>query len=426
MPRCRIMTLLILLTLAGCRQANPDVEMLESELRWMEDQVYLLDQQLQVKSAELESARRSNTSLKNLLAAQQSPGDSRRRSGGTGGGLGGVFGGTFGGTDRGASPSTPPGAGETPDEFRPPGASSSTDDTTPRLPPDRSPRSSRPSTDADEESENDDLKPPSVDLGEGAGADPVNTPEAGDSSQYGPGPTFGGPMRLTAAQRPASPSGTRLILNPRVTGGCDLDDCPGDDGLMVLVQTVDSSDKPTKVLGPVTLELRDPRSDSAIPLGHWDIDASVIATKYGKTLFGEGVHLQLPWSGSPPPSGTWQLTATLLTEDGEWLSDQRKITIEVAGDPGSPRSATAQLDRREPWGPQRPPTLYGAAGVPEEPSLLPAPMDEQSGGEVLAAEPASGAHAAEPERLAADLQLAPADSSPTVPLARRQLRGLRR
>ncbi|MFO0914552.1 MAG: hypothetical protein U0795_16455 [Pirellulales bacterium] len=424
MPRCCTIALLLLLTLAGCRQANPDVEMLESELRWLEDQVYLLDQQLQVKSAELESARRSNTSLKNLLATQQSGSDGRRRGSGLGSGLGGAFGGSDWGQ---SSTAAPPGAGETPDDLRPPGARSAPDDTAPRTPPRRSPGSDRPPITEEPEEENDDLKPPSVDLGEGAGADPVNTPEPTDGSAYRPAATANGPMLLAAAQRPASRSGLRLALNPRVTGGCDLDDCPGDDGLMVLLQTFDSNDQPLKVLGPVTLELRDPsRRDEPIPLGHWDIDASVVATKYGKTLFGEGVHLQLPWSGSPPPSGTWLLTATLLTEDGEWLGDQRKITIEVAGDPGSPGSTTAQREQLQPWGPHRPPTLYGAGGVPEEPSLLPAPTDEQSGDEGPAAKTARGDHTAVPETLAADLQLAAPDAGPTVTLARRQLRGLRR
>ena len=79
MFRCWLTLVLVLATL-GCRHASQDIELLESELRWLEDQVYLLDEQLQLRTAELESSRRSNLALKNLLATRDA-GPSRSPAG---------------------------------------------------------------------------------------------------------------------------------------------------------------------------------------------------------------------------------------------------------------------------------------------------------------------------------------------------------
>ena len=47
----------------GCRGPDPSIELLESELRWMEDQLYMLDDQLGQTCAQLEACRRENLSL---------------------------------------------------------------------------------------------------------------------------------------------------------------------------------------------------------------------------------------------------------------------------------------------------------------------------------------------------------------------------
>ena len=47
----------------GCRSTDPSVDLLESELRWLEDRMYLMDEELEQKCAELDSCRRNHASL---------------------------------------------------------------------------------------------------------------------------------------------------------------------------------------------------------------------------------------------------------------------------------------------------------------------------------------------------------------------------
>ena len=51
-------------------QPDPTVELLESELRWMEDNLYQLDAQLEASKRQLDSTRRENAALRLELAEQ--------------------------------------------------------------------------------------------------------------------------------------------------------------------------------------------------------------------------------------------------------------------------------------------------------------------------------------------------------------------
>ncbi len=55
----------------GCRGPDPSIELLESELRCMEDQLYEMDRQLGIYGAQLESCRRYNASLRLQLATTE-------------------------------------------------------------------------------------------------------------------------------------------------------------------------------------------------------------------------------------------------------------------------------------------------------------------------------------------------------------------
>ena len=52
-------------------QPDPSVELLESELRWMEDNLYRIDNQLETCLRQLESTRRNNAALRLELANSQ-------------------------------------------------------------------------------------------------------------------------------------------------------------------------------------------------------------------------------------------------------------------------------------------------------------------------------------------------------------------
>ena len=66
--RHRRLLLIAVITFAGCQTTDPSVELLESELRWMEDQLYSLDRQLDRTCMQLASAKNSNRALQRELA----------------------------------------------------------------------------------------------------------------------------------------------------------------------------------------------------------------------------------------------------------------------------------------------------------------------------------------------------------------------
>jgi len=51
--RCKVWIIVLLLVAgSGCKsQPNPSIELLESELRWMEDQLYAMDYELSQRCA---------------------------------------------------------------------------------------------------------------------------------------------------------------------------------------------------------------------------------------------------------------------------------------------------------------------------------------------------------------------------------------
>ncbi len=57
----------VLLSFAGCGHFNQSTEMLETELRWLEDQLYNAEDQYQAQTAELDKCRRENQALRKEL-----------------------------------------------------------------------------------------------------------------------------------------------------------------------------------------------------------------------------------------------------------------------------------------------------------------------------------------------------------------------
>ena len=56
----------------GCQALDPSVELLESELRWMEDQLYMMDRQLDKCCQQLKQSQAQNQALQKQLDEKQS------------------------------------------------------------------------------------------------------------------------------------------------------------------------------------------------------------------------------------------------------------------------------------------------------------------------------------------------------------------
>lgn len=76
--KCLFVTALLAALVTGCRYRDPSIDLLESELRWMEDQVYLLEDELTTRCAELAACRQCDIPA-DAPAASQPPGNRYQR-----------------------------------------------------------------------------------------------------------------------------------------------------------------------------------------------------------------------------------------------------------------------------------------------------------------------------------------------------------
>lgn len=286
--RYSLFILALCVAAAGCRGTDSSIELLESELRWMEDQLYLLDQELASTHAKLHSSQRYNQSLKNELSSV------RKGSSGSGSGQ--------------------------------------QDDAAQQAP----------------QFENDmvedsDLSIPDIDLGPGAD-DGMN----GNGSANGNGSTGNGngapliddsaiPPELDSTGLPDSTqhrshSGQvdRIVLNSRLTGGYDFDGHPGDEGLLLVIEPQDKTGKYMAIPGDLTIAVHDAsKVGDEGRIAQWDYSVEESTELLRQTLLGKGFHLQLPWPNQTPDQSELTVYTTYRSEEGRRLKTSRTIKIDV-------------------------------------------------------------------------------------------------
>ena len=256
---------------AGCRSINPSIELLESELRQFEDQLYVLDHELSVRDAQLQSCRKHNEVLRRELLQTQK---------------------------------TPPTGGR---------AASGTPDIVPQEPARRSCRHPSPAAPRPAPSPSDELPadpPPPADVPSDSATKSLES--------------------MTNAPLPLNLKVARIRLNPRLTGGYDQDKQLGDDGVLVVVEPQDTHGQYLPAPGQLSVVLTDPtRPGLAGRIARWDFDETESVALLRKSLFGKGFHLRLPWPNRTPRVPRLQLHVRYTTADGRQLLDRRFIDIDL-------------------------------------------------------------------------------------------------
>jgi hypothetical protein len=279
-----LLLLALCLGTVGCRGTDASIELLESELRWMEDQLFLMDQELSNANAKLHSSQRYNQSLKNELeSVRQQP------SGG-------------GGPSRPADA-----AGQAPQ---------SEDDTINDM----------------------DLTIPDIDLG--PGEDPTNGQNG--AGQNGTGEDDAPKIDNSADPQPfnldeldeTTRSGNgivdRIVLNSRLTGGYDFDGRPGDEGLLLVIEPQDKSGNYVALPGELTISVYDPtKVGEDARIAQWEYTAEESTELLRQTLLGKGFHLQLPWPNELPDQSQLSVRTSYRSEEGRRLKTNRTIQIDT-------------------------------------------------------------------------------------------------
>ncbi|HID76345.1 MAG TPA: hypothetical protein EYP56_10160 [Planctomycetaceae bacterium] len=268
-------TCTLLVLLAGCR-TDPVVALLEQENTMLEDQIFQQQDQIRRYRQALGSCRRENAALRKRLA-----GPTRRAS-------------------EAPAPMTLPvpevelpaeplPKGELPERLRTP-------DTT--APPSTTERSaSRPST------RRPDLQPA-----------PTARPETDT--------------------RPNGHVVASIAFHPPLTGGLNLDDRPGDEGVSLLIRPLDAQGGLLSVPGALSVELQDPsqRGPQAV-VAQWDFTAEEIAQQINVSPLAKGIYLEMPWPAAPPTSESLRLKARYRRDDGKELEAEIDIQVELPDPP---------------------------------------------------------------------------------------------
>lgn len=286
--RSAVLTTALVVGLTGCK-SDLNQQLLERELRYQEDQIYNLQDELQAACAKLERAAGENASLKKQLgvgddAVAPRPGLGRPRPAGL------------------PAPVNVPPAIEIPDggPARPPAGRGG-----PPVGP---------------------LAPPAL---EGVpplpadGTSAVPTPSEPALSLPGTSAAVPPPIQRLAYESPdeAAPV-ARLVVNAEQTTCLDADGDGRSEGLSIVFEPRDAEERLTAATGNVSITVfdaaagADPATGEGTPIANWDIPAADIPRHFRRTSRMRGLHFSLPWPGSPPAGDHARVVVRLAPADG--------------------------------------------------------------------------------------------------------------
>lgn len=319
--------------LIGCK-SDLSQQLLERELRYQEDQIYNLQDELQVACSRLERTASENASLRKQLGLGDTEAAVRRGS-------------PAGSRPAGSrpfalpTPANVPPAIEIPDAGGParggpagrsgPGPGDLAPPVLEDIPP--LPREGGVSSPASKSS------PPTWDSGA-----PLSLPTPAD-----PGPTASAPgqsspanpvqrlsFEMPAPPLPAGGAATKLVVNLAQTSVLDANGDGTSDGLALVVEPRDADERLTAVMGDVTVIAFDAAAGVDVataetaPIARWDLPAAEAASRFQPQGRLRGYRFTLGWPG-PRPSG-----------------DHLRLVVQLAPPNAPPLEADATIPTRAP------------------------------------------------------------------------------
>jgi hypothetical protein len=268
----------------GCK-SDLSQQLLERELRYQEDQIYQLQDELQDKCARLDMLDGENASLRRQLGV--SPGDavSRPRSG----------------TPRPSTgPVAVPPAIQIPEGIRTPSPAD--------IP----------------------LAPPTLDNIPPLPVKPSASPTPAPLALPEPAEAAAAPEPVPAAvpvsyDEPASDGRpVRLAVNLAATSRLDDDGDGASDGIAVTVEPRDAAERLVPAPGAVTVTAFDVL-DPSTPLASWTIPTEQAAAHFRPTTRLRGLHLPLRWTGVPPTGDHVRVVVRITGPEGAVLETDATI-----------------------------------------------------------------------------------------------------
>ncbi|HZZ72118.1 MAG TPA: hypothetical protein VFE24_07675 [Pirellulales bacterium] len=280
---CFALLAMLALAAPGCQNSAQNVALLERDLRWQEDEIYYLQDQLNEYEQRLDSCRRENATLKKDAGVSDGSSYNPRKE----------LGNFPNGPRRNDSKSAPSKGSEAPD-----------------------------------------FMPPSVELPGEPSTTPPPRAKMGDSASLGGSAII--PVSSTRVVQsedcPADDEITEIFLRKLLSGGENIDGRAGDDGIMVVFEPRNSAGKLVPVAGETSIVLLDPKLDGeASRIARWDFATDEVVTHFKKTLLAKGFQFELRWTNAPPRNPDLKLYVRFITPTGKRLIAEKDIHLHLAG-----------------------------------------------------------------------------------------------
>jgi len=275
----------------GCK-SDLSQQLLERELRYQEDQIYQLQDELQDKCARLDMLSGENQSLRKQLGV--TPGDSLGRS-------------RTGAPRPASAPVTVPPALHIPEAIRGPAPTAA-----PLAPPAL-----------------DNIPPLPVKPSSTSEPTPLALPEPSDSAAA---PAAGSPESQpvpvaipVAYDQPLSDSRPIRIEISTTTTNCFDDNGDGTtDGIAVTFEPRDAAEKLVPAPGVVAIAVFDASAPST-PIASWTIPTEQAARHFRPTTRLRGMHFSLRWTGLPPTGDHVRVAVRITGPEGAVLETDATI-----------------------------------------------------------------------------------------------------
>ncbi|MFM7074382.1 MAG: hypothetical protein ACKO38_21550 [Planctomycetota bacterium] len=153
----------------------------------------------------------------------------------------------------------------------------------------------------------------------------------------------------TSSTRPASGKArvTSVALAPQPTGGVDLDDSPGDDGVTVALELRDERGKRVWQPGAISVVVLDlSQTGPSARVARWDLDQEQVEQLADMEDSRAAVVLHMAWPGEPPQREKLQLHVRYVADDGRKLEAYRDISIKLPSGSAARAGSVQQYSSR--------------------------------------------------------------------------------
>jgi len=166
---------------------------------------------------------------------------------------------------------------------------------------------------------------------------------------------------------------THLFLNPLHTGGVDLDQRPGDDGLSLLLEPRNAADQFVPLAGNISVVLLDPaQSGDSARIARWNFDSAEAKQAISQDQDARGIRLEMPWPSRAPEHDQLRLFVRYETADGRKIQTEREVFIRLAGQ-FSERWTPRPPERQRRNGPVNSAIAQPVPSPAAKPSVAPSP-----------------------------------------------------